>query len=120
MTIKRTWLWAGAAVLAVVIVALVSAGVSLAQALIAVLLLTCVLMHFLGGRRHGAGGGRGVSAGTHDDHAGVPSRMAAERRRGAMTAPVESMPGASAPEARPTTPAVREDTSVDGTRETRA
>lgn len=54
---KRTWLWLGAAVLAVAFVYLPTLGVGWSQLLAFLFLLLCPLMHFFGRHRHGSHGG---------------------------------------------------------------
>ena len=53
---KRSWLWIGAALLALAVLYLPSLGIGLGQIFAFLILLLCPLMHFLGGHRHGAHG----------------------------------------------------------------
>jgi len=56
---KRSWLWIGAALLALAVLYLPSLGIGLGQIFAFLILLLCPLMHFLGGHRHGAHGSGG-------------------------------------------------------------
>jgi hypothetical protein len=62
---KRTWLWVGAAVVALAFLYLPTLGISGGQILVFLLVLLCPLMHLFGMRRHGDhGSGDSGAAGT--------------------------------------------------------
>lgn len=50
---KRTWLWVGAAVVALAFLYLPTLGISGGQILVFLLVLLCPLMHLFGMHRHG-------------------------------------------------------------------
>ena len=52
----RSWLWIGAAIVGVAVLALPSLGIGGGQILAFLVLLLCPLMHLFGGHRHGGGG----------------------------------------------------------------
>jgi len=52
----RSWLWIGAAMVGLAVLALPSLGIGGGQVLAFLLLLLCPLMHLFGGHRHGGGG----------------------------------------------------------------
>jgi hypothetical protein len=58
---KTTWLWMGAAVLALAFLYLPALGVGAGQIAWVLLLLLCPLIHFLGGHGHGTHRGGGAS-----------------------------------------------------------
>jgi hypothetical protein len=53
---KRTWLWIGAALVALAFLYLPTLGISGGQILVFLLVLLCPLMHLLGMHRHGGHG----------------------------------------------------------------
>ncbi len=53
---KRTWLWVGAAVVALAFLYLPTLGISGGQILVFLLVLLCPLMHLFGMHRHGGHG----------------------------------------------------------------
>ena len=52
----RSWLWIGAALLALTVVSMPTLGMGGGQVAAFLLLLLCPLMHLFGGHRHGTGG----------------------------------------------------------------
>jgi len=68
---KRTWLWVGAAVVALAFLYLPTLGISGGQILVFLLVLLCPLMHLFGMHRHGGhGSGDSGAAGPSGPSAG--------------------------------------------------
>ena len=68
---KRTWLWVGAAVVALAFLYLPALGISGGQILVFLLVLLCPLMHLFGMHRHGDhGSGDSGAAGPSGPSAG--------------------------------------------------
>lgn len=66
----RSWLWIGAAVLVLAVMAVPTLGVGGGQVAGFLLLLLCPLMHLFGGHRHGTGGAARSDGSKPDAQAG--------------------------------------------------